>query len=98
LFCAARLQPRRDLVTRGLAARHGDDVITKHSIDHVMRLAMRHIATFVDDEELVAQALGLVHVVRRQDNRQALCAHAVDQLPNVETRARIEAGGRFVEE
>src|SRR5262245_34790483 len=46
---------------------------------------------------MVAESLGLVHVMRRQENRPAAGAESVDQVPQLPARLRIEPGGRLVE-
>ena len=46
----------------------------------------------------VAEILGLLHEVRDEDHRHALVADALDQLPGLATRLRVEAGGQLVED
>ena len=46
----------------------------------------------------VAQALGLLHVVRRQHHGGAVALDLADDVPERPPGARVEAGGRFVEE
>ena len=43
-------------------------------------------------------ALGLVHVVRGDQEGQALAGELVDLLPEIAARLRIDAGGRLVEQ
>jgi hypothetical protein len=50
------------------------------------------------DGDTVAQALGLVEAVRREEDRDAALAELVDQLVDVAGGDRIQAGGRLVEE
>ena len=56
------------------------------------------ILPVVHDDEPVAQLLGLVHVVRREDERHALPLQAVEPLPDDVPRLRVEAGRRLVEQ
>ena len=93
----ARAKPCADVLSRRLVFRYDDDVIAKHVVDHVVRLTVGDATPFVNQQELVAEALGLVHVVSRQHDREALGAQTVDELPDVEARARIEARRRLVE-
>ena len=46
----------------------------------------------------VGEVLGLVHVVRRQENRLAELLQALDHRPRLAPRGWIEAGRRLVEE
>ena len=52
----------------------------------------------VHDRDDVAEVVGLLHVVRGQQDRAALGLDRPDQLPEVVARLRIEAGRRLVEE
>src|SRR5262249_5923974 len=53
----------------------------------------------VDDGQPVAQPIGLVHVVRADENREiAFAAQLLEQLPDDATALRIEPGGGLVEE
>ena len=55
-------------------------------------LAVRH------DRDLVAEALGLLDVVRAHQDRDALGAQPVDQRPQLLADLRVEADGRLVEQ
>jgi hypothetical protein len=53
----------------------------------------------VDDQHAVTERIGLLEVVRREeDGRAAIVAQAAHVLPHVRARLRIEPGGRLVEE
>ena len=52
----------------------------------------------VHDDEPVAELLGLVHVVRRQDERHAALLQPVEAVPDDVAGLRVEAGGRLVEQ
>ena len=52
----------------------------------------------VHDDEPVAQLLGLVHVVGRDDERDALALEPEQPVPQHVPRLRVEAGGRLVEQ
>jgi hypothetical protein len=52
----------------------------------------------IDDHDLVAQPLRLLHVMGRQHHGLAALAHGLDQAPEVAPRLRIETGGRLVQE
>ena len=52
----------------------------------------------VHDDEPVAQLLGLVHVVGRQDERHAPLLEPVEPVPEQVAGLRVEAGRRLVEE
>ena len=55
-------------------------------------------AAVVQQRDAVAEILGLLHEVRDEDHRQALVADALDQLPGLATRLRVEAGRQLVED
>ena len=52
----------------------------------------------VDDRDVVGQLVGLLQVLRGQQQRRALADQLADDLPHAEPAARVEAGGRLVEE
>ena len=52
----------------------------------------------VDDREPVAQAIGLLEVVRRQEQRHALALQPPELVPERRARGRIDPGRRLVEE
>ncbi len=52
----------------------------------------------VHDDEPVAELLGLVHVVRRDDERDALALEAVEPVPQHVPGLRVQAGRGLVEE
>ena len=43
-------------------------------------------------------ALGLVHVMRRDQHRDAARREPMDLIPEVAPRARVDSGGRLVEQ
>ena len=55
-------------------------------------------APVLDDRHAVAQRLGLVEVVRGEQDRLAELLQRADRLPRGAPRRRVEAGGRLVEE
>src|SRR2546425_8895501 len=55
-------------------------------------------AAVLDDRHPIAQSLGLLHEMRRQEDRLAARADAAHQLPDRAARLRIEPGGQLVEE
>ena len=61
------------------------------------RRAFRHDASAIEDGQPVAQPLGLIHEMRRQQQRFALCHQAFEAFPDQMPRLRIEPGGGFVE-
>ena len=65
--------------------------------DQLARRAERDDLAVVHDRHAVAQPLGLVHVVRGQQDRPAGLLELLDEIPELPPRLRIEAGGRLVE-
>ena len=62
------------------------------------RRVQRHDAAAVDDRDPVAEAVGLVHVMRGEKERAALLgAQMRDHLPHRNARGRVEAGGGLVQ-
>ena len=66
--------------------------------DQLARRALRDEAAAVHDGESVAEALRLVHEMRRQQHRLALLQQLLQSLPDEVARLRVEAGGRLVED
>ena len=56
-----------------------------------------HVA-LVDDGDAVAEPLGLVHVMRREQHRPAARAEPEDDVPELPPRLRVQARGGLVEE
>jgi hypothetical protein len=54
--------------------------------------------TPVDHADAVGELVGLLHVLRREHDRGALPAQVGDDVPELEPAARIQTGGRLVEE
>ena len=52
----------------------------------------------VHDRQAVAQDLGFLHVVRRQEDRPALRSEPPDDVPQRAPGGRVHAGRRLVEE
>ena len=52
----------------------------------------------VDDGEPVAELVGLLHVVRGEEDGLALAVQLAEDLPQREAALRVEAGGGLVEE
>ena len=55
-------------------------------------------ASVVDDGQPLGEAVGLVQVLRGQQHRRALGGDGAHEVPHLVAAARIEAGGRLVEE
>jgi hypothetical protein len=52
----------------------------------------------VDDGDAVGELVGLLEVLRAEQHRGALGDERPDDLPHLVARARVEPGGRLVEE
>ncbi len=85
---------------RRRAAAHGelDDVLGAGPGDQVGGRAHRDHLALVDDGDPVAEPLGLVHVVRRQDRGPPPGAEVEDHVPELPPRLRVEPGRGLVEE
>ena len=65
--------------------------------DHVVDGSLRQQFAIGDIGDLVT-ALGLVHVVGRDQHGEAIGGHLVDLVPELATRLGVDAGGRLVEQ
>ena len=65
--------------------------------DHRRRAALHDDAPLRQIDDALA-ALGLVHVVGRDQRGQPLDRHVVDQVPEFAPRLGVDAGGRLVEQ
>ena len=63
----------------------------------LVRRALGDHEPLVDDGDAIAQAIGLVQVLGREENRRPLGHEALDELPEAESAPGIEAGRRLVE-
>ena len=68
------------------------------ALDQLARRALGDDLRLVHDHEPVAQLLGLVHVVGRQDERHAALLEPVEPVPQQVAGLRVEAGRRLVEQ
>ena len=75
-----------------------DDMIAAQPGDQLGRRSLGDDLALVDDRHPVAEPLGLVHVVRRQDDRAAAIAQVANHVPELPPRLRVEAGRRLVQE
>ena len=75
-----------------------DDLPGRVLLDERARRALGDDLPVVHDDEAVAELLGLVHVVGREQKRHTLPLEAVEPVPDDVTRLRVEAGRRLVEE
>src|SRR5690606_3535159 len=66
--------------------------------DQRVRRAAIENAAVIDDHDVVAQALRLVHVVGGEQQRLALALEIEQALPDHYPGLRVEAGGRLVED
>ena len=85
-------------IVEGCGVKTDDDVIAAQLGNQLARRAQGDHLAVIDDRHTIAQALGLVHVVRRQQDRSARGAEVANEVPQLPARLRIEPGGRLVEE
>ena len=98
--CAARAPPSRPRPRAGARAARRPRPPRRPvcSRDEVARRADRDGLPVRHDRHGVAEALGLLDVVRRHQDRRALAAQPVDQRPQLLAHLRVEADGRLVEQ
>jgi hypothetical protein len=54
-------------------------------------------AAMIDDGHAIAEALGLLHQMRREKHGLAARANAADKIPDGAARLRVEAGRQLIE-
>ncbi len=74
-----------------------DHVAGDLALERVGR-ALRDDHPVVDDREPVGERVGLLEVVRRQEDGRAVLAEGADLIPHAGARLGVEAGRRLVEE
>ena len=74
------------------------DLPRRVALDQLARRALGDDLRLVHDDEPVAELLGLVHVVRREDEGHAALLEPVQPVPEEVARLRVEARRRLVEE
>ena len=83
---------------RVAAESHFEHFARRVAADEFGRCALGHDLALVDDHEPIAELLGLVHVVGRQQQRGALLLEAEQPVPEDVSRLGVEAGRRLVEQ
>jgi hypothetical protein len=71
------------------------------SADLALQLVRRAVgdgATMVDDHDVIGQAVGLLEVLRRHEQRRPAAGQLGDEIPHRQPALRIQARGRLVEE
>ena len=91
-----RFEDRR--VERGAAGGELHHVVDADRGDQLARRPERDDLSVVHDGHAVGQPLGLVHVMRGEDDGAAGGLELLDELPHLAAGLRIEAGGGLVEE
>ena len=76
----------------------GDDGVGAGRSLELGRRPEREQAPVVDDGQAVAELVGLLHVVRGEEDGLALAVQLAEDLPQREAALRIEPGGGLVEE
>ena len=61
------------------------------------RAEREHLAV-VEDRDPLAERVGLLHVVRREQDRQPVPVEVAEDPPEVDSRLRVDPRGRLVEE
>ena len=89
---AARPRPRRPPAATSTICSAPSEATSSAGVPRAITLAVVH------DRHPVAQPGRLLHVVGGEQHRAAAGLEALDQLPDLEARLRVEAGGRLVEE
>ena len=88
---ADALQLRRDLLVAVGAEAHLEHLAARVLADQRRGRALGHDPALVDDDEPIAELLGLVHVVRREQQRRAALLEPEQPVPQDVARLRVEA-------
>ena len=73
------------------------DVLAAYGGNQFLRSSQRNDLSVVHNRHAVAQPLGLIHIVRGQDDGATGLLQAIDQVPQVTPRLRIKPRCRLVE-
>ena len=93
-----RSQRRNRRVDRGAGAERHLELLAADAVLELVRGALGDHQAVVDDRDLVGEAIRLVEVLGREQDRGPAADAILDHLPEGEPAAWIEAGGRLVEE
>ena len=97
---ARRCRARRRRAGRSCSITSGDARLVDDRREHLRaahhalqraRVAAGDDATVVDDDDVVGEPLGLLQVLRRQQDRRALVHERLEHVPQLDARARVEA-------
>ena len=90
-----------DVAGERLVGAGGELQLERRAADRGLQLvgrALRDLAAAVDDRDPVGELIGLVEVLRGQQDRAAVGDQVPDRVPHLAAGARVQAGGRLVEE
>ena len=74
------------------------DDVAADPVLQLVRRARRDDEALVDDDDLVGELVGLLEVLRREQQRRPLADELADDGPHAEPAAWVESGRRLVEE
>src|ERR1700704_5224622 len=93
--CSPSIQSRTVVgVSAGLELHH---VMAAEAFNQLGRRALSDDLAMIYNREAIAEALGLVHVMRGQQNRTASELKIPDKVPELAAALRIKASRGFVE-
>ena len=75
-----------------------DDVLAPEPGDQLAGEPLRDDLALIDDGDAIAEAFGLVHVMRGQQDGPATLAQVADDVPELAAGLGVQAGRRLVEE
>ena len=92
------VRPVGEVVRPGVAEAQLDDFARRVALDQLSRRSLGDDLPLVHDDEAVAELLGLLHVVRRQEQCHALALEPVEPVPDDVARLRVQPGRRLVQQ
>src|SRR6266853_2826566 len=95
----AHLLQDLDQIVRSPALRQREvhHVVRAQRRDQLLGSSLGDDLAVIHDRDAIAEALGFLHVVRREQHRPAVGAEAADDLPQLAARLRVETRRQFVE-
>ncbi len=80
------------------AREHGLDPLSAHLGLQLVGGSVSDLVTSVNDDDVIGQPLGLLHVLGREQNRRSTSHELLDRPPHLNATTRVESGRRLVEE
>src|SRR5207249_3142536 len=84
--CAIRIAADREL----------DHMMPAQTLDEIRRRALRNDLAMIDNDQAIAETLGLIHVVSREQHGPAGALKTANNIPKLSATLRVESSGGLV--